>query len=639
MSERYERLLKFKDNLYAEGSPVIIEAGALLKDTLTNKVIVQLKFLNLGEKQIDFLTVKLTTYDPQGNKNSDIVEYQYMDLKAKKNYHFGEKTPIVLEDNTVRNIDVSVSKIIFSDKTTQELSEKFEPVEESESLQKKLCDDELVKQYRIETHYYGVCVPKRYMDLFCCDCGTINKTEICRKCERNINQKIEAFDIEELKNKRDIRIKQEKEEAEAARKEDERKEEERRIAIQETKKKLIKIAKVVVPIVVAVIAFLIILFTVIIPNVKYNNAVNLMNDKKYEDAITAFESLNGYKDSNEKISSCSELDKEAKYNNAVNLMNDGKYSEAVAVFETMNGYKDSNDKLSECKYNNAVSLINEGKYQEAYGIFSTLDYKDSKEYLRHFLVLPKNYSEVRYVCKDNYREDKSDHNYAYDEKGNLTSEKDGSDIKEYTYDEKGNLTSEKHGSDIKEYTYDEKGNCIAEKHNYNKYFGTTTEYTYNEKGNRATEKKTYSDGTEGNLIEYTYDEKGNRIAYKETYPNGKVGAFTEYTYDEKGNRIAYKSSFEGVEDQRAEYTYTYNEKNQLIEKIRKDPSRTDGKDSKIHYEYNENGMCIKTVEYKVNGDIVTSTYSDFICIYNKDKVYDGRGFNYETDSYDVKKRY
>jgi len=37
MSERYSKLFAFPENLYAAGSPVVIAAGALLKDNQTGK--------------------------------------------------------------------------------------------------------------------------------------------------------------------------------------------------------------------------------------------------------------------------------------------------------------------------------------------------------------------------------------------------------------------------------------------------------------------------------------------------------------------------------------------------------------------------------------------------------------------------
>ena len=41
MADRYQSLYRLQPNLYLEGCPVIIVAGALLKDTVTEKVLAQ----------------------------------------------------------------------------------------------------------------------------------------------------------------------------------------------------------------------------------------------------------------------------------------------------------------------------------------------------------------------------------------------------------------------------------------------------------------------------------------------------------------------------------------------------------------------------------------------------------------------
>ena len=101
------------------------------------------------------------------------------------------------------------------------------------------------------------------------------------------------------------RIEELKEKQEADRKEAEREAEEARIAKEKFIKKAKRIAAIVVPSACAVVVFLIILFNVIIPynkyNDKYNAAVSLMNDGKYEEAMDAFRSLDGYKDSKDKF--------------------------------------------------------------------------------------------------------------------------------------------------------------------------------------------------------------------------------------------------------------------------------------------------------------------------------------------------
>ena len=50
MSERYSKLFSLPENLYAEGAPVIVSAGNLLKDNQTGKVLAQLKIKNITEK-------------------------------------------------------------------------------------------------------------------------------------------------------------------------------------------------------------------------------------------------------------------------------------------------------------------------------------------------------------------------------------------------------------------------------------------------------------------------------------------------------------------------------------------------------------------------------------------------------------
>jgi len=99
--------------------------------------------------------------------------------------------------------------------------------------------------------------------------------------------------IEEIKAKAEADRLEKERQAEIARKEAER------IA-----KRNKKIAIITTPIVCAVTAFIIVLNTVIIPNGKYNDAIALMDAGKYSEAISAFEALDGYRDSVNKIEKC-----------------------------------------------------------------------------------------------------------------------------------------------------------------------------------------------------------------------------------------------------------------------------------------------------------------------------------------------
>jgi tetratricopeptide (TPR) repeat protein len=129
---------------------------------------------------------------------------------------------------------------------------------------------------------------------------------------------------------------------EAERKEAERKAEEQRIAEElaaKKRKKITIIAGVAACLCIVIVALI---TQVIIPNNKSNNAVALMNNGNYEEAIAAFDALNGYKDSTDQITECN-------YLKAVALMNNGNYEEAIVVFDALNEYKDSVGQILNCK--------------------------------------------------------------------------------------------------------------------------------------------------------------------------------------------------------------------------------------------------------------------------------------------------
>ena len=77
----------------------------------------------------------------------------------------------------------------------------------------------------------------------------------------------------------------------------------RKEAKRQAKKKKI-IAAIVAAVAVACIAVIIVVTKVVIPNNNYNAAVALMDNGEYEAAITAFEAMDGYKDSADQIEQC-----------------------------------------------------------------------------------------------------------------------------------------------------------------------------------------------------------------------------------------------------------------------------------------------------------------------------------------------
>ncbi|MBO4418498.1 MAG: TIR domain-containing protein [Oscillospiraceae bacterium] len=112
-------------------------------------------------------------------------------------------------------------------------------------------------------------------------------------------------------------------------------------------------------VVVLVAIAIVVITTVIIPNVKYNGAMKLYEEGKCEEAIAAFESLNGYKDSIAQIERCKTAIKDKKYTAAVELYTAGKYEDAIAAFTALDGYKDSAAMINEIKSKYYMQLLSD----------------------------------------------------------------------------------------------------------------------------------------------------------------------------------------------------------------------------------------------------------------------------------------
>lgn len=144
----------------------------------------------------------------------------------------------------------------------------------------------------------------------------------------------------------------------------EAKETARQIAAEKAKKKAKKIAIIAAPI---VCVFVIVLTTVIIPNQKYNEAMDLIDSGDYESAYALLEEIG----KNDVIAT-------NKYDRAIDLIDSGDYESAYALLEEIG----DNETIVSNKYDRAVKCIETGEYQAACILLDGLEYKDSAEKLQ-----------------------------------------------------------------------------------------------------------------------------------------------------------------------------------------------------------------------------------------------------------------
>ena len=382
MAERYTRLASLPGNHYTAGSPVLIAAGALLKDNHTGNVLAQLKFKNISFKQIKAVKISISAFDVSGKELEGISEYQYLDLTAARDVEFGQRQAVTLPDAVTRSIEVKCTDVFFADGTVWNAAPDavWNSLPTQQSVTAQLGN--LVAQYQRDTTPKSKFIPIEHEDLWLCSCGEVNHDgeSKCYNCQYSKAAIFTALNLDSLRQNSDAYNAAEAEKA-AKRAE----------AYKTRRFKIKKVTIITTALMTIILCISLLISDIILPDRKYTNATKLMEKGKYEEAIVAFEALNGFNDSDANISKCEIAIIDRNYDNAIALMAAEKYEEAIAAFKSLDGYKDSIVKIEECevaceiaiwdsKYTDAIALLDSGNIVEAYDALVALnDYLDSAE--------------------------------------------------------------------------------------------------------------------------------------------------------------------------------------------------------------------------------------------------------------------
>lgn len=338
MSERYTKLFSLHDALYLESAPVVIQAGALLRDNVTQKVLAQLKLQNISPIGIKAVTVQIVPQDTAGRELGGPVTYQYLDLHVERDGEFGEQTPIGLPDAAARSFRVCVTEAVFTDNNIWSASAaKWTPFPKPQPLTSVL-NEELLKQYWLENGQNCKVKPQQFRDLWYCTCGACNRnTETnCHACHRPQSQCQQMIDAQKLREHADARIAKEKEEAAARIAKEQEEAAARKAAVAEKHAAAAKKIRKIAVAIAAVVVIGVVVKTVVIPRVQlqqqYKDAVALYEAGKTEKAAIAFGELGEYQDANERSRALwkkfSDVSLDANGVNTIGLKSDGT---AIAV--------------------------------------------------------------------------------------------------------------------------------------------------------------------------------------------------------------------------------------------------------------------------------------------------------------------
>lgn len=586
MAERYTRVFQKKEKLYSPNAPVVIQAVALLKDNQTGDILAQIKFKSISVQTIQALTVRICAWDVTGVSVGGIDEYQYLDLKIQRGSEFGQQTAIPLPDAVSRSFACECTQVVFSDGTVWKWDQEkpWMPLPDLVSLSGKL-GPELRQQYCRDTIASAQWMPVEHNDLWFCTCGAYNHNNerLCHSCRtpkdtifNNLNSEVLTQNLNQYRQKQA----QEVAEREA-----------------QVKNKKIKMTKIgVICGAVAVMAILLVLLSVKLvgkhqKEQAYLSAVQMMGEEKYSDAIAAFETITGYRDTDTLLEECRDLNQqENAYQTALSLLRIGEYADALSAFKNLDKYKDSPDMITETKYQQAISLLTEdaGAARE---IFMELeDYKDSPQYLEKIILLCTKEIAVDHTTSKTYENGlllRTETDYPWQEDSYLYenySYTSGGILKEIktefasstthsttstTYDEYGNQTS---------YSWFDSGKCVQK---------DTYENTYDPNGKLKTCRiKGYNLNSAGELVHVqtiftVYEENGNYVLTNELTPWNNAGQIVKY--DEHGNEIYHEYQYTDKEPSVTIFDNEYDDDGNLLF------ARIRGTSGYRGYEYDENG--------------------------------------------------
>lgn len=395
-STHYQTLSREQVNLYTKGSPIIISAMALLKDTATGQIIGQVKYQNISPAPLKALIINIKAFDVMGQELEGIQKFQYLDLDVKRDDFFGANIPIIFPDSQTRIFSIEILNVLTGFGSVQDLSgmtwnKLMEPVR----INQKYNDSEFIKQYSIELGPQAKYEHHNEEDLWYCVCGTYNKqTEpLCHSC--NISrEKLLQTELVEINAQKEKRLQKE----EQARLERERHWEEQRLKREQEKleqeqflkeqkeKKALKRKKIIKRITILLVVIILVSLAIIgfpkakayiepkIAEYKYNKALTLIEAGQYEEGYEIL--LNG------KYDNAEELVKQSKYDRATALISEKKYEDAYLLLEEIGDSLNAEELLKQGKYDHALTLVVEKKYEDAYQLFSDLgDYSDAKDQL------------------------------------------------------------------------------------------------------------------------------------------------------------------------------------------------------------------------------------------------------------------
>lgn len=325
---RYIRLQDLIFDSFVLNAPVEIEKGALLLDSQSKAVLLQLKLNILVEDKSKISSVKLKIFgfDDAGIPIEGFSPYSftYRDIYLNPNKSFGEKTPIILNP-AIRKVKVEIENVVYRNGDIWKNSEEEIKLPSLKTIDQ--LDSELNEQLSREITNFTpdqkkrvIYLPQQLDNYWICMCGRPNSNHdtYCRRCGMNKDFVFSKLSEDKLRYNLNIYNND--------------------IIKFEIKKS--KNKKKVLHAVIAIASIVLLLFILIsLPTTRYVIASNALKLKQYDTAITLLSSLENFNDSSIML-------KESYYLKAMERLEKNDYHEAINILQSLGEYKESSAVLA-----------------------------------------------------------------------------------------------------------------------------------------------------------------------------------------------------------------------------------------------------------------------------------------------------
>lgn len=316
----------------------------------------------------------------------------------------------------------------------------------------------------------------------------------------------------------------------------------------------------------------------------YENALSMLEQGDYQSALAAFETLDGYRDSENMIKQIEQDYLEPQYQEALRLLENGDYESALAHFREVGDYRDAAQYIA--RFKETHLLRKETSYLD-----DELEYVTDR-YYNGSRMTKEIFTATDSVCStfhglSLWKAGKITASYTYNFSGSIA----GIDLRgdanasiSYVYDQQGRLIRET-GDNSYAYTYDENGNLIQKLwYNGSTISGTPYceyNYHYDEYGQVVWASVDFRDfdtyDHEEDFIN-TYDDQGRIIEHRSTRETGQTYV---YEYDYQGRLIREQVIGNGNNGvyQKGIALYDYHYEYDAFGNLIKETNYIDGKDS------------------------------------------------------------